>query len=46
MHLHYGHVVGPKALVASALRMKPDHLFLAELTGDEVWHFMEILNTG
>nr|UVN17857.1 hypothetical protein pPsy0479a_00025 [Pseudomonas syringae] len=26
--------------------MKPDHLFLSELTGDEVWHFIEILNTG
>ncbi|MEQ4258900.1 P-type DNA transfer ATPase VirB11 [Pseudomonas syringae] len=46
VHLLYGHVVTPKALVASALRMKPDHLFLAELTGDEVWHFIEILNTG
>ncbi|MNC31142.1 Type IV secretion system protein VirB11 [compost metagenome] len=28
------------------MRMKPDHLFLAELTGDEAWHYMEILNTG
>lgn len=46
VHLFYGHVVSPKALVASSLRMKPDHLFLAELTGDEVWHFLEILNTG
>ena len=46
IHLFYGHVVTPKQLVASALRMKPDHLFLAELTGDEVWHFIEILNTG
>jgi type IV secretion system protein VirB11 len=46
VHLFYGHVVAPKALVASSLRMKPDHLFLAELTGDEVWHFLEILNTG
>lgn len=46
VHLFYGHVVTPKALVASSLRMKPDHLFLAELTGDEVWHFIEILNTG
>jgi type IV secretion system protein VirB11 len=46
VHLFYGHVVTPKQLVASALRMKPDHLFLAELTGDEVWHFIEILNTG
>ncbi|WP_440057894.1 P-type DNA transfer ATPase VirB11 [Pseudomonas fragariae (ex Marin et al. 2024)] len=46
VHLFYGDVVRPKALVASSLRMKPDHLFLAELTGDEVWHFIEILNTG
>ncbi len=46
VHLFYGSVVSPKALVASSLRMKPDHLFLAELTGDEVWHFIEILNTG
>ena len=46
VHLFYGHVVTPKQLVSSSLRMKPDHLFLAELTGDEVWHFIEILNTG
>lgn len=46
VHLFYGDIVKPKALVASSLRMKPDHLFLAELTGDEVWHFIEILNTG
>lgn len=46
VHLYYGAVVTPKSLVASSLRMKPDHLFLAELTGDEVWHFIEILNTG
>jgi type IV secretion system protein VirB11 len=46
VHLFYGHYVRPKELVASSLRMKPDHLFLAELTGDEVWHFIEILNTG
>ncbi len=46
MHLLYGHVVAPKALVASSLRMKPDHLFLAELTGDEAWHCIEMQNTG
>ncbi len=46
VHLFYGPGVSPKVLVASSLRMKPDHLFLAELTGDEVWHFLEILNTG
>jgi type IV secretion system protein VirB11 len=46
VHLLYGGKVRPKELVAATLRMKPDHLFLAELTGDEAWHFMEILNTG
>ena len=46
VHLLYGPSVTPKALVASTMRMKPDHLFLAELTGDEAWHYMEILNTG
>ncbi|WP_324729666.1 P-type DNA transfer ATPase VirB11 [Pseudomonas chlororaphis] len=46
VHLLYGPTVSPKALVASTMRMKPDHLFLAELTGDEAWHYMEILNTG
>lgn len=46
VHLTYGQHVTPKQLVASTMRMKPDHLFLAELTGDEAWHYMEILNTG
>lgn len=46
VHLLYGPTVTPKALVASTMRMKPDHLFLAELTGDEAWHYIEILNTG
>ncbi|PYD07947.1 P-type DNA transfer ATPase VirB11 [Pseudomonas syringae pv. pisi] len=44
--LLYGHVVTPKQLIASAMRMKPDHVVLAELTGDEVWHLMEVSNTG
>ncbi|WP_426102955.1 P-type DNA transfer ATPase VirB11 [Pseudomonas sp. PSPC3-3] len=46
VHLLYGPTVTPKQLVASTMRMKPDHLFLAELTGDEAWHYIEILNTG
>ncbi|MDI5536196.1 ATPase, T2SS/T4P/T4SS family, partial [Salmonella enterica subsp. enterica serovar Montevideo] len=28
------------------MRMKGDHILLAELTGDEAWDFMELLNTG
>ena len=46
VHLLYGQSVTPKSLVASAMRMRPDHLFLAELTGDEAWHYIELLNTG
>ncbi|MFL6970039.1 P-type DNA transfer ATPase VirB11 [Pseudomonas alvandae] len=46
VHLLYGQRVTPKSLVAITMRMKPDHLLLAELTGDEAWHFMESLNTG
>lgn len=46
VHLLYGDYVTPKELVASCMRMKGDHIFLAELTGDEAWDFMEVLNTG
>lgn len=46
VHLIYGDIVTPKELVSCSLRMKPDHIFLAELTGDEAWDFMELLNTG
>jgi type IV secretion system protein VirB11 len=28
------------------MRMKPDHIFLAELRGDEAWSYIEALNTG
>lgn len=46
VHLTYGDIITPKELVSCSLRMKPDHIFLAELTGDETWDFMELLNTG
>ncbi|WP_226020590.1 P-type DNA transfer ATPase VirB11 [Serratia symbiotica] len=46
VHLLYGDYVTPKDLVASCMRMKADHILLAELTGDETWDFMELLNTG
>ena len=28
------------------MRIKPDHIFLAELRGDEAWSYLEALNTG
>ena len=38
--------ISPKELIKSAMRMKPDHLFLTELRGDETWNYFEALNTG
>jgi type IV secretion system protein VirB11 len=46
VHLLYGDKVTPKDLVSCCMRMKGDHIFLAEITGDEAWDFMELLNTG
>lgn len=46
VHLLFGDIVRPKEVVASCMRMKPDHIFLAELTGDEAWNYLEALNTG
>ncbi|HCD7579436.1 TPA: P-type DNA transfer ATPase VirB11 [Escherichia coli] len=46
VHLIYGDYVTSKELVTAAMRMKPDHVFLAEITGDEVWDYITLLNTG
>lgn len=37
---------GPKELMASVLRMRPDRLLLGELRGDEARVFLEAINTG
>ena len=36
----------PKEIIESCMRMKPDHVLLAELRGDEAWTYLELLNTG
>ena len=36
----------PKQIIESCMRMKPDHVLLAELRGDEAWTYLEMLNTG
>lgn len=47
VHLYYKEGgVKPRTLIESAMRMKPDHIFLAELRGDEAWSYLEALNTG
>lgn len=48
-HLHLFYREGgmtPKRIIESCMRMKPDHVFLAELRGDETLHYFELLNTG
>ena len=48
-HVHLFYKTGgvqPRYLIESAMRMKPDHIFLAELRGDEAWSYIEALNTG
>ncbi|SFQ43120.1 P-type DNA transfer ATPase VirB11 [Variovorax sp. 770b2] len=46
VHLMFGPHVPAKELLASAMRMKPDHIFLAELRGDEAWDYLMALNSG
>ncbi|EOB4387494.1 P-type DNA transfer ATPase VirB11 [Escherichia coli] len=47
VHLFYKQGgVQPRYLIEAAMRMKPDHIFLAELRGDEAWSYLEALNTG
>lgn len=38
--------VTPKEVIESCMRLDPDHIFLAELRGDESWSYLEALNTG
>jgi type IV secretion system protein VirB11 len=48
-HLHLFYKAGgltPKKIIESCMRMKPDHVLLAELRGDEAWSYLEMLNTG
>ncbi len=47
LHLFYKQGVLPaKVIIESCMRMKPDHIFLAELRGAEVVSYLEALNTG
>jgi len=39
-------VRGPKELLASVLRMRPDRFLMGELRGDEARMFLEAINTG
>jgi len=38
--------VSAREIIEASMRLKPDHIFLAELRGDEAWSYLEALNTG
>lgn len=49
VHLFYkekGKGVTASQLIMAGMRMKPDHIFLTELRGEETWSYIEALNTG
>ncbi|MDR2207466.1 MAG: P-type DNA transfer ATPase VirB11 [Azoarcus sp.] len=44
--LFFSPLIGAKEILASCMRMKPDHIFLAELRGDEAWDYLMALKSG
>lgn len=44
-HLFFGAITA-RALLASCMRMKPDHIFITELRGDETWDYLMALKSG
>lgn len=48
LHLFYKNNTDltPQKVIESCMRMKPDHILLAELRGAESWSYLEALNTG
>jgi type IV secretion system protein VirB11 len=46
VHLFFSALVSAKALLASCMRMKPDHIFITELRGDETWDYLMALKSG
>jgi len=46
VHLMFGPSVTAKSILASCMRMKPDHIFLTELRGDETWDYLMALKSG
>jgi len=46
VHLFYSPAFGVQQVLASCMRMKPDHIFLTELRGDEAWSYLMALRSG
>ena len=46
VHLFFSPAITAKAVLSSCMRMKPDHIFITELRGDETWDYLMALKSG
>ena len=46
VHLFFSPTISCKSVLASCMRMKPDHIFITELRGDETWDYLMSLKSG
>lgn len=46
VHLFFSPAITAKSVLASCMRMKPDHIFITELRGDETWDYLMALKSG
>lgn len=46
VHLFFSPSINAKAVLSSCMRMKPDHIFVTELRGDETWDYLMALKSG
>ncbi|MDR3298711.1 MAG: Flp pilus assembly complex ATPase component TadA [Candidatus Accumulibacter sp.] len=46
VHLFFSPTISAKSVMASCMRMKPDHIFITELRGDESWDYLMALKSG
>lgn len=46
VHLFFSPTISAKAVLSSCMRMKPEHIFITELRGDETWDYLMALKSG
>jgi len=46
VHLFFSAAFSAKDVLSSCMRMKPDHIFITELRGDETWDYLMALKSG
>lgn len=46
VHLFFSPTISAKSILSSCMRMKPDHVFITELRGDESWDYLMALKSG